>query len=118
MTSLFRLTVENKENYVLVSRNVFDRKFKVHIKYDIKGSSVDRAASSKEKEKDSPTFKDNDLLNDGRSIYIGSEAKRNFMLKLTKDVEVCLTFFSNFLCLLFFIFNLKKKLHVIIFFFN
>ena len=88
MTSLFRLTVENKENYILVSRNVFDKKHKIHMKYDIKGSSVDRAASSKEKEKDTPTLKDNDLINDGRNIHIGAESKQSFMKKLTKDVEV------------------------------
>ena len=52
LLSLFRLTVENKENYILVMRNVFINKYKIHTKYDIKGSSVDRTASTKEKEKD------------------------------------------------------------------
>ena len=46
-------------------RNVFTSKFKVHMKYDIKGSTVDQAAKQKEKEKGSPTFKDNDLISDG-----------------------------------------------------
>lgn len=87
MLSLFRLTVEDKENYMLVMRNVFTSRFRVHIKYDIKGSSVDRAASIKEKEKDSPTFKDNDLINDGRMLSIGSEAKKTFIQKLTRDVD-------------------------------
>lgn len=85
---MFRLTVEDKENYVLVMRNVFTNRFKINIKYDIKGSSVDRAASSKEKEKDSPTYKDNDLINDQRQIHIGPEVKRLFMQKLTRDVDV------------------------------
>lgn len=87
LLSMFRLTVEDKENYLLVMRNVFTRKFKIHVKYDIKGSSVDRAASSKEKEKDTPTYKDNDLINDGRTLVIGNEAKVAFMQKLTRDVE-------------------------------
>jgi 1-phosphatidylinositol-5-phosphate 4-kinase len=95
MLSLYRLTVEDKENYMLVMRNVFTSKFRVQIKYDIKGSSVDRAASIKEKEKDSPTFKDNDLINDGRHLAIGAEAKRSFMQKLTRDVDVCWLFFST-----------------------
>jgi hypothetical protein len=68
-------------------RNVFINKYKINIKYDIKGSSVDRAASTKEKEKNLPTFKDNDLINDGRLITIGTESKRLFMDKLTRDVE-------------------------------
>ena len=88
LLSVFRLTVENKENYILVMRNAFMSKYKIQVKYDIKGSSVDRAASNKEKEKDSPTFKDNDWVSDGRSIVIGSEAKQAFMQKLTRDVAV------------------------------
>jgi len=80
------LTVENKENYILVMRSVFINKYKVHTKYDIKGSSVDRAATIKEKEKNLPTYKDNDLVSDGRLIQLGSEAKRLFMEKLTRDV--------------------------------
>jgi 1-phosphatidylinositol-5-phosphate 4-kinase len=87
LLSMYRLTVEDKENYILVMRNIFTNKFKIQIKYDIKGSSVDRAATTKEKEKDSPTFKDNDLINDGRSINIGADVKRQFMQKLTRDVD-------------------------------
>ena len=68
-------------------RGVFLNKYKVHTKYDIKGSSVDRAATIKEKEKNLPTYKDNDLLNDNRNIQLGSEAKRLFMEKLTRDVS-------------------------------
>lgn len=68
-------------------RNVFVNKFKIHTKYDIKGSSVDRAASTKEKEKNLPTYKDNDLINDGRLINIGTETKKVFMDKLVRDVE-------------------------------
>jgi hypothetical protein len=81
------LTVENKENYIIVMRNVFINKFKINTKYDIKGSSVDRTASIKEKEKDLPTYKDNDLVNDNRQIVLGPEAKSQFMEKLTRDVQ-------------------------------
>ena len=84
---MYRLTVEDKENYLLVMRNVFTSKYKIQVKYDLKGSSVDRQATIKEKEKDSPTFKDNDLISEGRSISIGAEAKKEFMDKLTRDVD-------------------------------
>lgn len=84
---MYRLTVEDKENYLLVMRNVFTSKYKIQVKYDLKGSSVDRTATNKEKEKDSPTFKDNDLISEGRSIAIGPDAKKEFMEKLTRDVD-------------------------------
>jgi len=60
----------------------------VHFKYDIKGSTVDREASSKEKEKLHPTFKDNDFVKEEKKIEIGPEAKAIFMEKLTRDVKV------------------------------
>lgn len=87
---LYRLTVEDKENYIVVMRNVFNYKHRIHIKYDIKGSTVDRQAKQKEKEKDSPTLKDNDFINDGRVINIGADAKKEFIDKLTFDVNVSL----------------------------
>ena len=55
---------------------------KVHKKYDLKGSTVDREASQKEREKDHPTFKDNDFLSDGVKIHIGEEAKEKLMKTL------------------------------------
>jgi hypothetical protein len=73
--AMFRLTVENVEHYLVVMRNVFSNHLRVHKKYDLKGSTVDREASNKEKVKDNPTFKDNDFLNDGMKIHIGEEAK-------------------------------------------
>ncbi len=88
LLGMFRLTVENKENYILVMRSVFSNRYKVHFKYDIKGSTVDREASLKEKEKLHPTFKDNDLVKEDKKIEIGSEAKSIFMEKLTRDVKV------------------------------
>lgn len=46
---VYRITVDNKETYLLVMKSVFSTKFKIHKKYDLKGSTVDRQASSKEK---------------------------------------------------------------------
>lgn len=55
----------------------------------MKGSTVDREASDKEKEKDLPTFKDNDFVKEGIKIYIGDMAKEKLLETLTADVEVC-----------------------------
>ena len=46
---MYRLTVNNAETYWIVMRNVFSSEVKVHLKFDLKGSTVDRAASDKEK---------------------------------------------------------------------
>ena len=42
---------------MVVMRNVFSGFLKIHKKYDLKGSTVDREASDKERIKDCPTFK-------------------------------------------------------------
>ena len=57
-------------------------------KFDLKGSTVDREASDREKEKDLPTFKDNDFVKEGMKIYIGDEAKEKLLNTLSHDVEV------------------------------
>ena len=46
---MYRLTVNNAETYWMVMRNVFSSTVKIHRKFDLKGSRVDRAASHKEK---------------------------------------------------------------------
>lgn len=83
---LYRLTVNDVETYLVVMRNVFSPRVPIHKKYDLKGSTVDRAASDKEKAKDLPTYKDNDFMTDGTKILIGPDAKEKLMQNLTKDV--------------------------------
>ena len=46
---MYRLTVNNAETYWIVMRNVFSCQITVHLKFDLKGSTVDRTASDKEK---------------------------------------------------------------------
>jgi hypothetical protein len=56
------------------------------------GSTVDREASDKERQKDIPTFKDNDFLNDRIKISIGEEAKVGHTKKINSNLA-----FLNFL---------------------
>lgn len=49
---------------------------------------MDREASEKEKEKELPTLKDNDLIKDGTKIHITQEAKEGFIDMLHADVAV------------------------------
>ncbi|XP_028394004.1 phosphatidylinositol 5-phosphate 4-kinase type-2 alpha-like isoform X2 [Dendronephthya gigantea] len=95
---MYRVTVENKETYFVVMENIFG-KLKIHKKYDLKGSTVDRQAKTKDKDKEkdkeksrrkvekSPTWKDQDFLADGRKIYLGEEMKKDFMEKLREDTD-------------------------------
>ncbi|XP_028659188.1 phosphatidylinositol 5-phosphate 4-kinase type-2 alpha isoform X1 [Erpetoichthys calabaricus] len=113
---MYRLTVDGVETYMIVTRNVFSHRLSVCRKYDLKGSTVAREASDKEKHrfqdessklrhrlqtvktatrfyssiknaKELPTFKDNDFINDGQKIYIDENNKKMFCEKLRKDVE-------------------------------
>uniref|UniRef100_A0A8C7L303 Phosphatidylinositol 5-phosphate 4-kinase type-2 alpha n=1 Tax=Oncorhynchus kisutch TaxID=8019 RepID=A0A8C7L303_ONCKI len=85
---MYRLTVDGDETYMIVTRNVFSHRLSVYKKYDLKGSTVAREASDKEKAKELPTYKDNDFINDGQKIYIDDDNKKMFLEKLRKDVEV------------------------------
>jgi len=85
--AMYRITVENIETYLAVIRNVFSAHLKVHRKYDLKGSTVDREATVKEKGKILPTLKDNDFLADGLKICIGEEGKEALLETLRADVD-------------------------------
>lgn len=84
---MYRLTLNNVEHYVIVTRNVMSSTLKTHKKYDLKGSTVQREASEKEKTKEFPTFKDNDFVKDNVKIYIDKEARDDFLSILKRDVE-------------------------------
>ncbi|XP_076471894.1 phosphatidylinositol 5-phosphate 4-kinase type-2 alpha-like [Babylonia areolata] len=84
---MYRLTVNDTETYMVVMRNVFSPRLTIHKKYDLKGSTVDRQASNKERAKELPTFKDNDFVNDGAVISVGTEEKEKVMQMLQKDTE-------------------------------
>uniref|UniRef100_A0A8C6W1V8 Phosphatidylinositol-4-phosphate 5-kinase, type 1 alpha n=1 Tax=Nannospalax galili TaxID=1026970 RepID=A0A8C6W1V8_NANGA len=49
---------------IVVMNNLLPRSVKMHMKYDLKGSTYKRRASQKEREKLLPTFKDLDFLQD------------------------------------------------------
>ncbi|XP_071376585.1 phosphatidylinositol 4-phosphate 5-kinase type-1 gamma-like [Centroberyx affinis] len=49
---------------IVVMNNVLPRAVRMHLKFDLKGSTYKRRASKKEREKSRPTFKDLDFLND------------------------------------------------------
>ncbi|BFY97305.1 hypothetical protein BsWGS_00345 [Bradybaena similaris] len=85
--AMYRITVNDAETYIVVMRNVFSPRLTIHKKYDLKGSTVDRSASEKERLKELPTFKDNDFLNDGAKISIGHEQRKKLLDILQSDVD-------------------------------
>ncbi|KAI4878353.1 hypothetical protein NFI96_033704 [Prochilodus magdalenae] len=84
---MYRVTVDNEDTYLTVTRNMFSHRLIIHRKYDLKGSLVSREASDKEKEKELPTFKDMDFRNNMQRIYISDEETEKLMDKLNRDVE-------------------------------
>ncbi|CAI4232393.1 unnamed protein product [Auanema sp. JU1783] len=82
---LYRLTIDGTETYLIVMRNVFGRKYNIHSKFDLKGSTVSRAASDKEKTKDLPTLKDNDFLEQNLKLHLPPEARKQLLDMLAGD---------------------------------
>ncbi|KAE9553236.1 hypothetical protein FO519_003544 [Halicephalobus sp. NKZ332] len=84
---LYRVTVDNSDTYLLVMRNIFGGKYAIHKKYDLKGSTVQRQASEKEKTKELPTLKDNDFLEDNDKLMLPADAKEQLMSLLKSDTD-------------------------------
>ncbi|VDM64600.1 unnamed protein product [Angiostrongylus costaricensis] len=82
---LYRLTIEGSETYLIVMRNVFGRKYNVHMKFDLKGSTVARAASEKERTKEVPTLKDNDFLEMNEKLNLPEETRHQLLEMLASD---------------------------------
>ncbi|KTF74213.1 hypothetical protein cypCar_00049289 [Cyprinus carpio] len=49
---------------IVVMNNILPRIVRMHLKFDLKGSTYKRRASKKEREKSKPTFKDLDFMQD------------------------------------------------------
>ncbi|KAM6989528.1 phosphatidylinositol 4-phosphate 5-kinase type-1 gamma-like isoform 1-T1 [Tautogolabrus adspersus] len=61
---LYCVQCGGKNIRVVVMNNILPRSVRMHLKFDLKGSTYKRRASKKEREKSKPTYKDLDFLND------------------------------------------------------
>ncbi|KAK2822259.1 hypothetical protein Q5P01_022324 [Channa striata] len=61
---LYCVQCGGKNIRVVVMNNILPRSVRMHLKFDLKGSTYKRRASKKEREKCRPTFKDLDFLSD------------------------------------------------------
>lgn len=95
---MYRLTVDGVQYYFVAMRNVFSSHLSIHKKFDLKGSTVDREASDKELDKNLPTFKDNDFINQGVRLLVGESSKQRLMDTLNADVTVSV-FTTVFFCI-------------------
>jgi len=84
---MYRINVEGNEVYLVVMRNILSSSLPIHKKYDLKGSTVEREASEKEKEKRLPTLKDNDFVKDAVVLHLTTRDKKNFLELLEADCE-------------------------------
>lgn len=85
--AMYRTTIDAKLYYYVVLRNIFSPSKKIHKKYDLKGSQIDREAKESDKEHENTTFKDNDFTQDNAKLFMGKGAKVSFLEKLGKDVD-------------------------------
>lgn len=90
---------------VVVMNNVLPRVVRMHLKYDLKGSTYKRRASKKEREKARPTFKDLDFMQDIPDGLMLDQDTYNALVKtLQRDCLVSMTAAWIHMCL----FSLKK----------
>ncbi|KAH9408685.1 PREDICTED: phosphatidylinositol 5-phosphate 4-kinase type-2 alpha-like [Rhagoletis zephyria] len=82
---MYRITVDGAETYICVMRNICSSSLNVHCKYDLKGSTVDREATEKEKGLDVPVYKDNDFTQAGVRIFADEDWKKRFLEMLNAD---------------------------------
>ncbi|XP_029436329.1 phosphatidylinositol 4-phosphate 5-kinase type-1 alpha isoform X3 [Rhinatrema bivittatum] len=61
---LYCVQAGGKNIRIVVMNNLLPRAVKMHLKYDLKGSTYKRRASPKEREKSFPTYKDLDFMQD------------------------------------------------------
>lgn len=74
---------------MVVMNNVLPRVVRMHLKYDLKGSTYKRRASKKEREKARPTFKDLDFMQDLQDGLMLDQDTYNALVKtLQRDCLV------------------------------
>lgn len=92
---LYCVQAGGKNIRIVVMNNLLPRSVKMHIKYDLKGSTYKRRASQKEREKPLPTLKDLDFLQDiPDGLFLDADMYNALCKTLQRD---CLVSLSHFL---------------------
>uniref|UniRef100_A0A2I2ZMR3 PIPK domain-containing protein n=1 Tax=Gorilla gorilla gorilla TaxID=9595 RepID=A0A2I2ZMR3_GORGO len=90
---LYCVQTGGKNIRIVVMNNLLPRSVKMHIKYDLKGSTYKRRASQKEREKPLPTFKDLDFLQDiPDGLFLDADMYNALCKTLQRDCLVLQSF--------------------------
>ncbi|OBS79227.1 hypothetical protein A6R68_18422 [Neotoma lepida] len=90
---LYCVQAGGKNIRIVVMNNLLPRSVKMHMKYDLKGSTYKRRASQKEREKLLPTFKDLDFLQDiPDGLFLDADMHSALCKTLQRDCLVLQSF--------------------------
>ncbi|MBZ3877720.1 Phosphatidylinositol 4-phosphate 5-kinase type-1 alpha [Sciurus carolinensis] len=90
---LYCVQAGGKNIRIVVMNNLLPRSVKMHIKYDLKGSTYKRRASQKEREKVLPTYKDLDFLQDiPDGLFLDADMYNALCKTLQRDCLVLQSF--------------------------
>ncbi|XP_077012157.1 phosphatidylinositol 4-phosphate 5-kinase type-1 alpha isoform X3 [Tamandua tetradactyla] len=90
---LYCVQAGGKNIRIVVMNNLLPRSVKMHVKYDLKGSTYKRRASQKEREKHLPTFKDLDFLQDiPDGLFLDADMYNALCKTLQRDCLVLQSF--------------------------
>lgn len=90
---LYCVQAGGKNIRIVVMNNLLPRSVKMHIKYDLKGSTYKRRASQKEREKPLPTLKDLDFLQDiPDGLFLDADMYNALCKTLQRDCLVLQSF--------------------------
>lgn len=94
---LYCVQAGGKNIRIVVMNNLLPRSVKMHMKYDLKGSTYKRRASQKEREKTLPTFKDLDFLQDiPDGLFLDADMYSALCKTLQRDCLVSCCIFPLF----------------------
>ncbi|PKU33396.1 phosphatidylinositol 4-phosphate 5-kinase type-1 hypothetical protein [Limosa lapponica baueri] len=86
---LYCVQAGGKNIRIVVMNNLLPRSVKMHLKYDLKGSTYKRRASQKEREKVFPTYKDLDFMQDiPDGLFLDSDMYNALCKTLQRDCLV------------------------------
>ncbi|KAG2462895.1 PSMD4 ATPase, partial [Polypterus senegalus] len=90
---LYCMQAGGKNIRLVVMNNLLPRSVRMHLKYDLKGSTYKRRASAKEREKKLPTFKDLDFINDiPDGLFLDSDMHNALCKTIQRDCLVLQSF--------------------------